>query len=79
MLQGSSFGLDECILYGPNNFRLEHRSFIHRSGHWFFPGLEHSFHGPSGVTIDQCVCFHVGAVEAAAKVDCVRCTHILDD
>lgn len=77
MLECSGLCFDECILDRPDDFGREYRPLVHGSGDGLLPGLEHALHGSPYVAVDQSVCFHVCAVQAASEVDRVRRADVL--
>lgn len=79
MLECSSLGFDESILDRPDDFGREYRSLVHGSRDGFLPSLEHTLHGSPDVAVDQSICLHVCAVQAASEVDRVWRADVLDN
>lgn len=78
ILNCSCLCLQQGGLDWPHSLGWENRPRIDRSGDRLFPGLHHTLHIPSGVTVDECVGVHEGAEEAATQIDCVWGSDVLD-
>lgn len=78
-LNERGLGLDQGVLNWTCEFRWEHGSRVHRTGHRLFPGLQHLIHLSPNTGINQSICFHEGRVELPTKEQGIWRADILDD